>query len=56
MRDMVLNQYTRQPDLPLRLKEGIALTRYNRDTFYLPEAAAGYVDYPFAKEVAPLEA
>jgi len=44
------------PDLPLRLKEGTALTQYNRDTFYLPEAATGYVDYPFANEVAPLEA
>jgi NADPH2 dehydrogenase len=45
-----------QPDLPLRLKEGIELTPYNRATFYLPEAATGYVDYPFAKEVAPLKA
>ena len=45
-----------QPDLPLRLKEGIELTPYNRATFYLPEAAAGYVDYPFTNEVAPLRA
>ncbi|KAH9988897.1 hypothetical protein BJV77DRAFT_1019753, partial [Russula vinacea] len=44
------------PDLPLRLKEGISLTPYNRDTFYLAEAAVGYVDYPFANEVAPLKA
>ncbi|KAH9990813.1 hypothetical protein BJV77DRAFT_1010470 [Russula vinacea] len=29
-RDFIAN-----PDLPLRLKEGIALTHYNRDTFYL---------------------
>jgi NADPH2 dehydrogenase len=45
-----------QPDLPLRLKEGIELTPYNRATFYLPETATGYIDYPFAKEVAPLQA
>jgi NADPH2 dehydrogenase len=37
-----------QPDLPLRLKEGLSLTRYNRDTFYIPESATGYIDYPFA--------
>jgi hypothetical protein len=30
-----------QPDIPLRLKEGFSLTRYNRDTFYATEAAAG---------------
>ncbi|KAI9435545.1 hypothetical protein H4582DRAFT_1970313 [Lactarius indigo] len=37
------------PDLPLRLKEGLSLTRYNRDTFYsVPESAVGYIDYPFA--------
>jgi NADPH2 dehydrogenase len=29
------------PDIPLRLKEGFSLTRYNRDTFYATEAAAG---------------
>jgi len=44
------------PDLPLRLKEGIELTPYNRDTFYSPETPAGYVDYPFANEVVPLRA
>ncbi|KAF8258184.1 putative NADPH2 dehydrogenase chain OYE2 [Lactarius quietus] len=36
------------PDLPLRLKEGLSLARYNRDTFYAKEAAAGYIDYAFA--------
>jgi len=44
------------PDLPLRLKEGIELTPYNTATFYSPEAAAGYVDYPFATEVVPVRA
>ncbi|KAI9439125.1 hypothetical protein H4582DRAFT_117949 [Lactarius indigo] len=47
------------PDLPLRLKEGLSLTRYNRDTFYASgatEAAAGYIDYPFANNVVALQA
>ncbi|KAI9459254.1 putative NADPH2 dehydrogenase chain OYE2 [Lactarius psammicola] len=44
------------PDLPLRLKEGLSLTRYNRDTFYAAEAAAGYIDYPFANHVIALQA
>ncbi|EIN05622.1 NADH:flavin oxidoreductase/NADH oxidase [Punctularia strigosozonata HHB-11173 SS5] len=35
------------PDLPLKLKEDIPLTPYNRDTFYLPENPKGYNDYPF---------
>jgi len=34
----------------LHLKEGIELTPYDRATFYVREAAAGYVDYPFANE------
>ncbi|KAF8261415.1 hypothetical protein EI94DRAFT_1606929 [Lactarius quietus] len=44
------------PDLPLRLKEGLSLTRYNRDTFYATKAAAGYIDYPFANNVVALQA
>ncbi|KAF8270079.1 putative NADPH2 dehydrogenase chain OYE2 [Lactarius quietus] len=44
------------PDLPLRLKEGLSLTRYNRDTFYAAEAAAGYIDYPFATSTVTLQA
>ncbi|KAI0297537.1 hypothetical protein B0F90DRAFT_1739261 [Multifurca ochricompacta] len=44
------------PDLPLRLKENVALTPYNRDTFYTPEAAAGYIDYPFSGEVTSVRA
>ncbi|KAH9055017.1 hypothetical protein EDB87DRAFT_1834488 [Lactarius vividus] len=44
------------PDLPLRLKEGLSLTQYNRDTFYAREAAAGYIDYPFANNVVALQA
>jgi len=44
------------PDLPLRLKKEFPLTPYNRGTFYTPEAAAGYIDYPFVNEVVPLKA
>jgi 2,4-dienoyl-CoA reductase-like NADH-dependent reductase (Old Yellow Enzyme family) len=45
-----------QPDLPLRLKEGLPLTRYNRDTFYARESADGYTDYPFVNNVVALQA
>ncbi|EDR03120.1 uncharacterized protein LACBIDRAFT_191617 [Laccaria bicolor S238N-H82] len=42
------------PDLPIRLRENIPLTPYNRKTFYTPgdhpDAAVGYVDYPFAED------
>lgn len=39
------------PDLPLRVKDGIPLTHYNRDTFYTPLSEKGYVDYPFHESV-----
>ncbi|KAJ8131519.1 hypothetical protein O1611_g2103 [Lasiodiplodia mahajangana] len=38
------------PDLVHRIKEGLELNAYQRDTFYAIESAAGYVDYPFSKE------
>lgn len=38
------------PDLPFRIEKGIALTKYNRDTFYNAKSPIGYVDYPFSKE------
>jgi NADPH2 dehydrogenase len=44
-----------QPDLPLRLKEGLALTRYDRDTFYDTESAVGYIDYPFANDAIAVQ-
>jgi len=50
-RDFIAN-----PDLPLRLKEGLSLTRYNRNTFYSAESATGYIDYPFANSVVALQA
>ncbi|KAH8993133.1 putative NADPH2 dehydrogenase chain OYE2 [Lactarius akahatsu] len=44
------------PDLPLRLKEGLPLTHYNRGTFFTPESAAGYIDYPFANNAVIVQA
>lgn len=38
------------PDLPFRIEKGIALTKYNRDTFYNTGSPDGYVDYPFSSE------
>lgn len=40
------------PDLVRRIREGIPLTKYNRDTFYLygPDKTEGYTDYPFAEK------
>ncbi|KAI0342276.1 NADH:flavin oxidoreductase/NADH oxidase [Trametopsis cervina] len=38
------------PDLPLRLKKNLPLTKYDRSTFYVPESEKGYIDYPFAPE------
>ncbi|KAA1477656.1 FMN-linked oxidoreductase [Dentipellis sp. KUC8613] len=42
------------PDLPRRFREGIPLTPYDRNTFYARPAdiTLGYVDYPFASDVA----
>lgn len=36
------------PDLVYRIKRGLALSAYNRETFYVPESAAGYSDYPYS--------
>ncbi|KAH9003866.1 hypothetical protein EDB86DRAFT_3099865 [Lactarius hatsudake] len=44
------------PDLPFRLKQGLPLTHYNRDTFYTPDPAAGYIDYPLATNAVVVEA
>lgn len=38
------------PDLPFRIKSGIELQHYNRDTFYTPLCKQGYIDYPFSAE------
>ena len=38
--------YLANPDLPLRLQQGLPLNQYNRSTFYTG-GAEGYTDYPF---------
>lgn len=42
--------YISNPDLPFRLKNGIELTQYDRNTFYKAENPEGYTDQPFSKE------
>ncbi|EHK99796.1 putative NADPH dehydrogenase C5H10.04 [Glarea lozoyensis 74030] len=37
------------PDLPFRLRHGIQLAPYDRETFYGP-GSEGYTDYPFSSE------
>ncbi|KAJ3769554.1 hypothetical protein FB446DRAFT_693394 [Lentinula raphanica] len=42
-------QFISNPDLPLRLKDNIELSEYDRNTFYGgDESGKGYIDYPFA--------
>ena len=38
--------FVSNPDLPRRIREGLPLAAYDRDTFYTFEAK-GYIDYPF---------
>jgi len=38
------------PDLPFRIRQGIPLNPYDRETFYLPKSEKGYTDYPFSSE------
>lgn len=38
------------PDLPFKVKKGIPLTPYNRETFYKVGSREGYTDYPISKE------
>jgi NADPH2 dehydrogenase len=40
-------QFISNPDLPLRVKQGIPFTKYNRDTFYEVLSPKGYTDYAF---------
>jgi N-ethylmaleimide reductase len=42
--------FVANPDLPLRIKEGLALTQYDRNTFYTFDSV-GYNDYPFINEL-----
>ncbi|QDS73711.1 hypothetical protein FKW77_003442 [Venturia effusa] len=38
------------PDLAFRIREGIELNKYDRDTFYKAKSVDGYTDYKFSKE------
>ncbi|KAJ5232268.1 Chanoclavine-I aldehyde reductase [Penicillium chermesinum] len=38
------------PDLPFRVRENIAFSPYDRDTFYVPKSPKGYIDYEFSAE------
>ncbi|KAL4786415.1 hypothetical protein BJX76DRAFT_365795 [Aspergillus varians] len=38
------------PDLVYRVKEGLELTAYDRETFYVRNSPVGYIDYPFSLE------
>jgi N-ethylmaleimide reductase len=42
--------FVANPDLPLCIREGFALTRYDRNTFYTFDSV-GYNDYPFVNEL-----
>lgn len=42
--------FVSNPDLPRRIREGLPLTPYDRDTFYTFDAR-GYTDYPFYNEL-----
>ena len=46
--DRILISLGFQPDLPLRIKHGVPLTKYQRSTFYSLEDPHGYIDYPAA--------
>jgi N-ethylmaleimide reductase len=43
--------FVANPDLPLRIREGLVLTPYDLDTFYTFDSV-GYNDYPFVNELA----
>ena len=43
--------FVSNPDLVLRVRNGIELAKYDRETFYTPKTSKGYIDYPFADAV-----
>ncbi|KAK7748279.1 hypothetical protein SLS62_008739 [Diatrype stigma] len=43
-------RFISNPDLVFRLRAGVGLAPYDRDTFYTPKSPVGYVDYPFSPE------
>ncbi|KAL4787732.1 hypothetical protein BJX76DRAFT_318201 [Aspergillus varians] len=38
------------PDLPFRIRHGVPLNQYHRESFYSPMQEEGYADYPFSEE------
>ncbi|KAI5461940.1 hypothetical protein BGZ63DRAFT_413433 [Mariannaea sp. PMI_226] len=38
------------PDLVYRIQNGLGLSAYNRNTFYINQSPSGYSDYPFSTE------
>ena len=38
------------PDLPFRIRNGLPLNKYDRDSFYTPGLPKGYIDYPFHQD------
>ncbi|KFG83679.1 NADH:flavin oxidoreductase/NADH oxidase family protein [Metarhizium anisopliae] len=42
--------YISTPDLPFRVKEGLAFNKYDRSTFYLARSDKGYIDYSFSDQ------
>jgi NADPH2 dehydrogenase len=43
-------QWTRNPDLPFRIKQNIPLVKYDRPTFYTPKKSKDYNDWEFRDE------
>lgn len=43
-------QFISNPDFVFRLKAGVGLAPYNRDTFYIPKSPVGYINSPFSSE------
>ncbi|PYI35955.1 NADH:flavin oxidoreductase/NADH oxidase family protein [Aspergillus indologenus CBS 114.80] len=44
------------PDLPFRIRQGLDLNPYHRESFYTPIQERGYIDYPFSAEFAKVNA
>lgn len=42
--------FVANPDLVFRVREGVALTEYDRAVFYTPKIPRGYVDYPHSQQ------
>jgi NADPH2 dehydrogenase len=43
-------QFIANPDLVYRIRHGLEMSRYERNSFYTVQSAEGYVDYPYSAE------